>query len=60
MKQETKDKLANLFDNDRTNSHNIFDRIQNQMMPDSIEKRAEEERKELEALMGGTKEEEQV
>ena len=37
MKEETKKKLDNLFDNDPTNSNNIFDRIQDQMTSHSVD-----------------------
>ena len=36
MKEKTKKALENLFDNDPTNSNNIFDRIQHQMTGKSI------------------------
>ena len=39
MKPETNAKLENLFDNDTTNSNNIFDRIQDQMTSPSVDKK---------------------
>ena len=39
MKPETKEKLTNLFDNDNTNSNNIFDRIQDQMTSPAVDKK---------------------
>ncbi len=39
MKPETKAKLENLFDNDTTNSNNIFDRIQDQMTSPAVDKK---------------------
>lgn len=39
MKPETKAKLENLFDNDTTNSNNIFDRIQDQMTSPVVDKK---------------------
>ena len=41
MKPETKAKLENLFDNDTTNSNNIFDRIQDQMTSPAVDKKDE-------------------
>lgn len=36
-KETMKEKLENLFDGDRSNSNNIFDRISHQMTPSSVD-----------------------
>ncbi len=47
MKPETKAKLENLFDNDTTNSNNIFDRIQDQMTSPAVDKKIDSIRDEI-------------
>ena len=38
-KETMKEKLENLFDNDPTNSNNVFDRVQDQMTSPSVDKK---------------------
>lgn len=40
--EKFKENITNLFDNNRTNSNNIFDRIQKQMTPPTVDRRINE------------------
>ena len=58
MKESTKAAIDNLFDNDTTNSNNIFDRIQDQMTSPAVDKKIDSIVGDIEEQMQGKKEEE--